>query len=131
MRFILGALLSLLASSAVAQQQFDLVCQGTISHAAAGKELESRPWTPHIVVDLTARRFCWRQTNCTELYPIKSIELDKIVFNDGDSYVIPQQINRRTGYLQMHSIDPAIGFVMRSQATCRPAPFSGFGNRLF
>lgn len=131
MRLAIAALLTACATSVAAQerQQFDLVCEGTVTRIEEGTSNRVNTWNTRLSVDMESRRFCWANAGCPIVYTFSSANHEFLVLTSDNGDNGAQTINRRTGVLEGMQ---ASGDVMRLQkAVCRIAPFSGFGERLF
>ncbi|UAK23673.1 hypothetical protein [Sphingomonas nostoxanthinifaciens] len=130
MRSLLCAVALLSASSAVAADQFDLICKGVeTANYFEGK----RPFTLELRVDLEAGRYCYDELCDRGLRPIFSVEASRIDFDEpitSDDSPIGKQhhsVDRSTGAYTRFRFAPygRIGF-STADGNCEPAPFKGF-----
>lgn len=114
------------ASPALAAEQFDLVCRGQVRWAPAGK---LQPVERRYRVDLTAGTWCLDA--CTATEQLASVGQAEIVFKQADRTLPPgayfeHTVNRTTGawkntYIQRGAFSTYWDY----SGTCEPAPFSG------
>ncbi len=116
LRQFLLALWLLIASPAMAAEQFDLICKG-----------DDEVWRYRI--DLARGEWCARE--CDVTLKIVSTTASTIVlqqqepqFRGGDSF--RNMINRATGEWYFYRSLPSIDFSKTVDGKCVPAPFSGF-----
>lgn len=108
--------LCLVATPALAAEQFDLLCRG-----------DDEPW--HYRIDLAKSEWC--ADKCKTVHKIASITSGTIVlqskepqFKGGDRVI--NSINRATGEWYFHRSLPGVGFNKAVTGTCELRDFSGF-----
>ena len=137
MRFFVmaGLLAAFSAGSAAAQsaQQFDLTCVGERSESLDGP---AEPYEYAFRVDLTAKRWCWR--DCATTFAIEEVAPDRITFsNDRTDTRFERRssrnsVSRATGEHELLAISVLpVPRYYRVTGRCTPAPFSGFPATLF
>jgi len=116
--------LSLLATPAMAADQFDLVCKGQQRTSAAGK------WKPYEVryrVDLSEMVYC--RFNCKTLETVESADAARIVFQSVQgrpgSTTALHYVDRSDGNWRYFLSGP-VGLIGDAEGHCEAAPFSGF-----
>ncbi|MFN3858150.1 MAG: hypothetical protein ACK4RV_10390 [Caulobacter sp.] len=126
---ITALIASLVAAPALAADQFDLLCTGTVKWRATGA---AEPWSSRYRVDLAAKIWC--QGECTETRPLVSADNSRIVFVERDA---PGQrrdlewhrVSRTTGKLTHYVSSGSL--YMDVEANCEPAAFSGMPRAKF
>ena len=133
MRIGLGMALALMASPAMAADQFDLKCKGT---RQIGINKPAEPLEYGLRINLATKQWCW--DHCEEVYSIQEVRADRIVLKDiVEDTSIKQKtskniVNRQTGAHDVILIEirPYQSFA-ETKGHCEPAPFTGFPKTKF
>jgi hypothetical protein len=126
----LGALFSGAEAHAADQQKFDLVCTGVASHVDANASpsyvIDTTPITMRLSVDLKAKRWCYRDTQCNMKFPIASVENDALhlMAVTTDLNEASFDVVRSTGVYKRRFFTPQYSVPMLSTGTCVVAPFT-------
>ena len=134
MRAVAGIMLAaMLASPAMAADQFDLVCKGTVKEAVAGRP---KPTEVRYRIDIDAREWC--RDACTETYPIAAVEPGNLVLREhvperrGDfrSY---QTVDRTSGAWAdyFNDFQGLNGLYFETTGVCTADAFGGFPAKKF
>lgn len=125
---ITAALMLMAAAGPAVAQQFDLRCQGTRQW---GLDADPTPHSFSISVDLDAGRWCWN--DCERTYGVADVGPDRITFVDEEERGLRKEsrtevyVERTTGAFRQIWIEVRpFPTYLEVQATCDPAPFSGF-----
>jgi hypothetical protein len=118
-------ILGLLATPAVAADQFDLVCTGK------QRILPSRKWEPYQVryrVDLARMIYC--RFDCKATESIASADAARITFqlpaSDRPATYVSHYVDRSDGHWQYYLAGDS-----ETEGKCEPAPFSGLPAQKF
>ncbi|MEG8222415.1 hypothetical protein OSJ57_17570 [Sphingomonas sp. HH69] len=119
-------ILTMIATPAVAADQFDLECVGTKSEKI---DQQGEPISFGIVVDLRAKQFCWKQ-EC-EVKTIDEVLPDRVYFLKHDptdrEIFSKMEIDRKTGKFEWLIIQKNLSrYYLKQEAVCTPAKFTGF-----
>jgi len=117
-------------ASATSQSRFDLVCTGTNMHidAAASPSYvtDTTPITMRLSIDLKAKRWCYRDVQCSSRLPISSVEGDKLhlIAVKTDLNEANFDVDRSTGAYSRRLFTPQYSQPMLSSGVCTVAPFT-------
>lgn len=133
MRIGLAVALVLVASPAIAADQFDLKCKGT---RQIGINEPAKPLEYGLRINLATKQWCW--DHCEEVYPIQEVRADRIVLRDVVEDTLRKRItdkniiNRQTGdhSVILIEIRPYQTF-LETKGYCEPGPFTGFPKTKF
>lgn len=127
--FVLFIGLLAVPASAVAQDQFDLVCEGQYRERVNAR---LKPSNAHYRIDLAAGAWCIEK--CAMVQQIQTVEPGKIVFSQGEEQAPrwgswAHEIDRTTGKYRSYR-NSAAGF-WEEEGDCQLTQFSGFPDRKF
>jgi hypothetical protein len=117
-------------AQAADQVRFDLLCTGTASHidanATATYVVDAAPITMRLSVDLKAKRWCYRDAQCSMTFPVASVENDTIhlLAVKTDLNEASFDIVRSTGAYKRRFFTPQYSIPMLSTGICVVAPFT-------
>ncbi|MBB3035398.1 hypothetical protein [Alteriqipengyuania lutimaris] len=137
MKWILaGATGFLLSAATQANDQFDLICEGTVQRQETSIRerltAPKKPFSTVLSIDLITREFC--ADDCERVKPIDSVSFEQIILDDSDNGDVDtmELVARRDGrYSRLRSRIGDGQFVELAEAKCSPAPFSGFPETKF
>lgn len=111
------------------EQQFDLICSGSIR----ALDRSETPWSSRLSLDLEARAFAF--SGARQALPIARIEPGQIVLIDAEPSVGFDKnlmtVSRANGALHRTLSSRRGGFLDVTTATCAMAPFTPLPARLF
>jgi hypothetical protein len=123
------ALALIAAPAAAAADRFDLVCKGsTITETAEGKR--SEPFERRYRIDLGSARWC--QEDCGVVRPIAEVQeaylrLEPRTTHRDGTTEFEAKIDRTSGAETVIFMgDRSFLYFTQTDASCKPAPFSGF-----
>lgn len=133
MRIMFVAILSMWSASASAQspQQFDLVCEGTMSEYKDGAKSSDAPFRQVLHIDLLKGEFC--AEDCTRIERLAKVDSLVITLADvkrdggpSDTYRDLRSIDRTNGKYTIGYMNPGKLEWQTAEATCVPKPFTPF-----
>jgi hypothetical protein len=109
--------------SALAADQFDLICKGTVETFDGA----IRPQNEHYRIDLKAARYC--REDCSIMGKIQETTPDRIIFKQADNPSAGEthshSVSRHTGDLTELILLRRSNFTWDVKSHCDIAPFSG------
>jgi hypothetical protein len=125
-------MIALAASSpAVAADQFDLICAGT-QRTMSGVTDKQAPYSDRFRIDLKSQQWC--HADCGAVRKIAEVQQAYLRLEPSSNEMtadgpkrFDQVISRTDGrLLTIYLVQGRNFFSMTTDATCKPAPFSGF-----
>jgi len=127
---VLGSLFLGAEARAADQMKFDLVCTGTATHidanASASYVVDTTPMAMRLSIDLKAKRWCYRDTQCNMTFPVASVENDTVhlLAVKTDLNEASFDVSRSTGVYSRRVFIPQYSIPILSTGSCVAAPFT-------